>query len=226
MGTDSSKDTPKIDFHTKIWPRDHRLVKELALKYGNIQNVIEEAIQLLRIRESLRDPKIMKKIKKNKIDLYPLSHLMLQDRRMVAVGRTTFSSFIESIPDSPIKDNNASELIEWFYDNKSLDHLSLLEILQAIRSLWISGNYFKQIDIQPLNDYPHAYKIIFSHDFDKNYGIYWTQYFQYFLTHDPLNFKIENIAIHHERFRMEIYESSPRIKPQSTITPKITPEGW
>ena len=216
----------KVDIHTKIWPRDQRLLKQLALKYGNIQKVVEEAIQLLRIKESMRDEEIKKEIKINKIDLYPLSHLMLQERRMVAVGRTTFSSFIESIPTRPIEDNNASELIEWFYNDRPLDQLSLFEILQAIRSLWISGNYFIQIDIQSLPDYPQAYKIIFSHDFDKVYGQYWTKYFKYFLSHEPLNFEIQDIAIHHERFRMEIYESSPRNKPQSNFKPKSNPEGW
>jgi hypothetical protein len=175
----------------------------------------------------MRDEDIRKEIQKDQIDFYPLSHLMLQDLRMVAVGRTTFSSFIESIPTRPIKDNNALELIEWFYnDKKPLEQLSLFEILQAIRSLWISGNYFTKVDIQSLTDYPKAYKIIFSHDFDKVYGKYWTQYFKYFLTHDPLNFKLQDIAIHHERFRMEIYESSPRPNPQSNFQPKSKPEGW
>ena len=225
MGTNSSKDLSKVNFHTKISSQDHRLLKLLALKYRcNIQNIVEQAIQLLRVKESLRDESIT--ILKNEIDLYQLQHMMLQDFHMVAVGRTTFSSLIDSIPTNPIKNNNASELIEWFHNDTPLDQLSLSQILQAIKKLWISGNYFTQIDIQPIIDFPQAYKIVFSHDFDKVYGKYWTEYFKYFFSHDPLNFEIQDIAIHHQRFRMEIYEMSPRLKLPSNHKPKETPGKW
>lgn len=205
----------KIDFHTKIWPRDHRLLKKLSLKYGNIQNVIEEAIQLLKVKESLFDKDIMENITKHEIDLYPLSHLMLQDFRMVSVGRRTFLSLIQNLPDTPIQENNALELIEWFYnDTIPLNELSLHQILVAIRNLWISGNYFTKINIQsiegvtktnssesiPIQD-QSTFKIVFYHDCDdQTYGDYWTKYFTHFLTQQPLDFNVSKHAIRPQSF--------------------------
>ncbi|MHA1745030.1 MAG: hypothetical protein ACTSWW_03455 [Promethearchaeota archaeon] len=232
MGTDPSKiddNSKKDSFHTKIWPRDHRLLKQLALKYGiNIQNVVEQAIQLLRVKESLGNENIS--VSKSKIDLYQMQHLMLQDFHMVAVGRRTFSSLIQNLPETPIKKNNAMELVEWFHDEKKkLNELTLIEILQAIRSLWIAANYFTKIDILSKDtEDTSAYKMIFSHGSESPeiYGKYWLRYFKHFLTQDPLDFEIKDVKIRPQSFYLEIHEISPRIKPQSNIKPKIIPEGW
>jgi len=203
----SLKESKKIDFHSKIWPQDHQLLKKMSLKYGNIQNVIEEAIHLLRVKESLFDEEIMENIAKHEIDLYPLSHLMLQDFRMVSVGRRTFLSLIKDKPSTPIKENNALELIEWFYnDALPLQNLTLYQILVAIRNLWMSGNYFTKINIQSIFDEHYSessepipiqnqnsFKIVFYHDCDDStYGDYWTRYFTHFLSQSPLDFEVSD----------------------------------
>ncbi|TFH29865.1 MAG: hypothetical protein E4G98_03115 [Promethearchaeota archaeon] len=209
----SLKQSQKIDFHTKIWPQDHQLLKKLSLKYGNIQNVIEEAIHLLKVRESLLDEEIMQTIIKHEIDLYPLSHLMLQDFRMVSVGRRTFLSLIQNLPETPIQENNALELIEWFYNDViPIKNLTLYQVLAAIRNLWISGNYFTKINIQSTEEdvnssetidiqHHHSFKIVFYHDFnDQTYGEYWTKYFTYFLSEQPLNYHVSQIVIRPQSF--------------------------
>ncbi|MHA1584503.1 MAG: hypothetical protein ACTSWL_04555 [Promethearchaeota archaeon] len=197
----------KIDFHTKIYKDDYRMIKTLALKYGNIQKVIEKALKLVRSKEAITSANISDKIRKDKMDNYLLASIMHQEFQMVYVGRRTFLSYIKKIPQTPIEENNALELIEWFYnDEKPISELSLEEILIAIRNLWIAGNYFKNISIKPLNT--DGFKIVFYHDFnDTTYGNYWIRYFKYIFTHDPLKFKIEQVKIRPQSFYFDIYEN-------------------
>jgi len=211
MALEASKN--KKHLHTTISAESFDVLQKLAHSRGSIGKVIEEAVELAHIRESMADNSLKGLIQKSKLDEYRLSHLMLNDFRMMAVGRRTFLSYIETLPEAPIRENNAIELIEWFYDNKfQIDSLSLGLILEAIKSLWIAGKYFTGVQIQPQDEQEVAkarkFKVIFSHDFnEKKYGEYWTQYFTYVLGSPPINAKIDETAIRNQSFNMTIAQA-------------------
>ena len=137
----------KPHIHTTVSPKTYGVLKELALTYGSISNVIEEALDLLKVREHLLDD-----TKKQELDEYKLWHLMKYDFNMCAIGRTTFLSFIDKIPTEPQENNNCIDLVEWYYDNQPITKLRLYEILKAIKAIWIAGNYFWKIQIKNLDE--------------------------------------------------------------------------
>jgi hypothetical protein len=177
-----SKNPLKKHLHTTVSEEVFNSIDDLVEVYGSKQRVIEVAIQHLLVKHHLMD-----NIKKRSLDEYQIWHLMRDDFLMMSVGRRTFLSYISEIPQEAIQNNNAVELIEWYYDNISIDELNLFQILKGIKQLWIAGNYFRKVeiysipkDIEPLK--AKEYKMIFSHDFDdKRYGTYWSQYFKYVL---------------------------------------------
>ncbi len=213
------KKDKNYSLHSKISEKYRPILKKLALSYGSIQKVIEEAIELIQIKNSMNDKFENETIERSKMDEYRLTHLMINNFKMLAVGRKTFLSYIDNLPETPIKENNAIELIEWFYDNKfHISTLSLLQILIALKKIWIAGKYFTSVQIQthPIEEIidQNRYKIVFTHDFNENFGTYWTSYFQYFLTHKPNNFKIEHIQIRNQSFYFNVVEN---IKKPSNI---------
>lgn len=198
----------KVHIHTTVSKKTHKLLKKLALSHGTISNVIEEAVDLIKIRDHLLDD-----IKKSDLDEYKLWHLMRSDFRMVAVGRTTFMSFIDKIPTEPQKNNNCIELIEWFHNNRTISTLTLYEILIAIKSIWIAGNYFEKIQINQQDEseeilkYGKKFEIAFSHNYNQiKYGKYWSQYFKTVLEKEPINCVCE-IQIRNEVFYMKITQN-------------------
>ncbi len=198
----------KVHIHTTVSKKTHKLLKKLALSHGTISNVIEEAVDLIKIRDHLLDD-----IKKIDLDEYKLWHLMRSDFSMVAVGRTTFMSFIDKIPTEPQEKNNCIQLIEWFHNNKTISSLTLYEILTAISNIWIAGNYFKKIQIVPQNKteenpkYGKKFEIAFFHDFNQiKYGKYWSQYFKTVLEKEPINCNCE-IQLRNEGFYMNITQN-------------------
>ena len=167
--------------HTTVSEKTYDILNNLALSsYGSVSNVIEQAVDLIIIRDHLLDD-----VNKSKLDAYKLWHLMRSDFSMVAVGRTTFMSLIDKIPTEPQENNNCIELIEWYYNNKTISTLTLHEILVAIRSIWIAGNYFEKIQLKQQDEsenikkYGKKFEIAFFHNYNQiKYGKYWSQYFK------------------------------------------------
>lgn len=205
--------------HSKISENYRSKIKKMSLKYGSIQKVIEEAVDLLQVKCAMEDKFEKEKIERSTMDEYRLSHLMLNDFKMMAVGRRTFLSYIESIPDAPIHENNAVELIEWFYDHKfHITALSLFQILDAIKKLWIAGNYFTGCQIQALDgdksQSSKKFKVIFTHDFNgKKYGLYWSKYFTYVLSNPPNDFIVSDLVVRNQSFYFFVQETQTR-KPE------------
>jgi len=204
--------------HTTVSEKTYNILNNLAISsYGSVSNVIEQAVELIQIKEHLLDD-----VKKSDLDEYKLWHLMRSDFSMVAVGRTTFLSFIDKIPTEPQENNNCIELIEWFHNNKTISTLTLYEILIAIRSIWIAGNYFKKIQIKVQDEseknkkYGKKFDIAFFHEYTQiKYGKYWSQYFKTVLEKDPINCKCE-IQLRNEVFHMIITQYvKPKLKKKS-----------
>lgn len=193
----------KKHLHALIPMSTFKDLRELSLKYGSITKVIERAVSLLKILDSDTNS-----ISKPDLMPFQLWHLMRSDFNMMAVGRKTFLSYIHNLPKEPLHENNAIELIEWFY-NKSISDLSLLEILEAIKAIWIAGNYFRSVIIQPESiqseKKDQKFRVIFNHDFNDNkYSVYWSEYFKTLLEKPPLHFKILKLDVRNQLFRIEV----------------------
>ena len=192
--------------HTTVSEKTYDILNNLAISsYGSISKVIEEAVELIIVKENLLDD-----IKISELEKYKLWHLMRSVFSMVAVGRTTFMSLIDKIPTEPQENNNCIELIEWFYNNKKISTLTLYEILFAIKKIWIAGNYFEKIQIEQqdksenIEKYGKKFEVAFSHNYNQiKYGKYWSQYFKTVLEKDPINCKCE-MQLRNEIFHMII----------------------
>ncbi len=192
------EDSVRKHLHTTISSRTFETLKKLAEVYGTITNVLEEAIKLLQVKARMMD-----NLKKDELDESELWQLMRSDFNMLVVGRRTFLSYIENLPKAPMHDNNAIELIEWYHDTTSFKDLTLPDILEAIRRVWIAGNYFRSIEIEEIVPLM-KYEIIFNHDFsDKAYGQYWAEYFTTLFMLPQLNCSVET-QIRNQRFYLTI----------------------
>ncbi len=195
--------TDRKHIHTTVSSKTYKMIETLAVKYGTKQNVIEEAVKQLQIKNHNLD-----QLRKQDLDTFQLWDLMRDDFKMMAVARRTFLSYIAEIPDEPIKNNNALELIEWYYDNTNISDLSLFQILVGIKNLWLAGNYFRKVDIkspaklEPLK--AKEFQMIFSHDFDDvRYGKYWAQYFKFVLEQSPIEVKVD-FQTRHQSFYLDV----------------------
>ena len=109
---------------------------------------------------------------------------------MVSVGKTTFLAYISGDYSKAIKENVSVEILEW-YLGKTIDKMSLEEVLNGIKDLWMAGNYFNQVDI--VKNKEGAYMMSFHHDFrSKRYGEFWGEYFSELLRQ-------------HQKCRVEIF---------------------
>ncbi len=193
----------KKHLHALIPMSTFRDLRQLSIKFGSITKVIEHAVSILKIIEH-----DVNSISKPNLLPFQLWHLMRSDFNMMAVGRKTFLSYIHNLPKEPLRENNAIELIEWYY-NKSINELSLLQILEAIKGIWIAGNYFRSIIIQPdsvqAQNASPKYRVIFNHDFNDNkYSLYWSEYFKAVLESAPLNYKVLKSDVRNQLFRIEV----------------------
>lgn len=202
----------KKHLHTTVSEDIFNSIDDLVDVYGSKQRVIEDAIRHLLVKHHL-----MENIKKRSLDEYQIWHLMRDDFLMMSVGRRTFLSYISEIPQEPIQSNNAIELIEWYYDNTSIDELNLFQILNGIKKLWIAGNYFRKVEIYPIpkNIEPlkaKEYKMIFSHDIDdKSYGAYWSQYFKFVLEDSLIGAKV-SFQTRSQSFYLQIVKKQKQYK--------------
>lgn len=197
----------KKHIHTTISVATFEMIEKLAEQYGSKQSVIEEAIKQLQVKNHRLD-----NIKKKELDEYQIWHLMRDDFNMMAVGRRTFLSYIAEIPDEPIRNNNAVEIIEWYYNNTNIQQLNLFQILEAIKYLWTAANYFRNVSIKiHENTEPYkakSFQMVFTHDFDDLlYGKYWAQYFKYVLEQKLIKAEVE-FNIRNQSFYLDIEKSS------------------
>ena len=111
---------------------------------------------------------------------------------MVALGKTTFSQLLaaaeapkESL-DKPIKKNIALDVIMWF-TGKPLKNLTLEEIIVAIEKVWKVANFFYQVEVKKEDE--DQYHVIFRHNQNKRYSLYWFGYFKELFSSEDLSFK-------------------------------------
>ncbi len=150
-------------------------------KFGNNLNEIEEAIKLL---DKYKNPE--------KAEDKELWSRARDEMKMVLIGKTTFNQLIaaaeapkESL-DKPFKKNVAFDIILW-YTGKPLKSLTLEEILNTIKKMWVVANYFYIIDIKKENE--NEYHLLFKHRQNKRFSNYWLGYFTELFSSEELAFK-------------------------------------
>ncbi len=185
--------------HTTISTETFEKIKVLSKMHGSHSKTIEKAIDLLELHEGLVIPE-----NKQSLDADMIWGFMRSELNMVAVGKTTFLGYIDNIPEKAILNNNATEIIEWFYNYKKLTDLTLEEVIKAIKAIWISANYFRSVRCERVN--PGHFKMVFSHDLnDLKYSEYWGKYFENFFQKLGI---IVKILCRPQIFHVEIQERS------------------
>ena len=127
--------------HTTVQPSTYNKLKELSLKYGSMSQTLEHAIRLLTIHHE--DSELLHE----ELEDTELANLLQNKFNMVLVARRTFLSYIEKMPEDPIKDNNAKELVEWF-TRKEITELTLEETMESLKKIWLAAKYFTGIIIE------------------------------------------------------------------------------
>lgn len=189
----------RYHLHTTISMATLEKLKVLELRFGNFAKTIDKAVAMLAIWENLPPAT-------NKEDMDSLSmwHLMRSELNMVAVGKTTFLSYISDMPRKAFVENNAIEIIEWFYDFKNITELSIEAILLAIKKIWMSANYFREVRIEKIAT--DHFRVVFNHDLnDPKYSEFWATYFQVLFT-EKLHCSV-NVLIRPQIFHLEIQET-------------------
>ncbi|MHA1799807.1 MAG: hypothetical protein ACTSVY_15265 [Candidatus Helarchaeota archaeon] len=170
------KASKKSTIHTTISSKAVDIFKKyLSKKKGNNENlyssraeIIEHALELL---DKYHNPE-----NQDKINLWKLFR---EDLDMVAVGKTTFLAYISKDNKKVFRENIAIEILEW-YKKKNLFEMSLEEILNALKDIWIAANYFNKIEIEKGDK--GSYQMYFYHNLrSKKYGKFWGEYFTEFL---------------------------------------------
>ncbi|MFX0057713.1 MAG: hypothetical protein ACFE85_06945 [Candidatus Hodarchaeota archaeon] len=117
---------------------------------------------------------------------------MREEMKMMLIGKTTFNQLIaaaeapEKAVDMPQKSNVAFDIIMW-YNQKPIKSLTIEEIINSIKTIWIVANYFYAIDITHENE--DQYHLLFRHRQDKRYSRYWLGYFTEFFKSKELSCK-------------------------------------
>ncbi len=186
----------KVHLHTTISASTMERLQAMSIKFGPYSKIIERAVEMLSIRENI--PPGLKKLD---LDTTSLSYLMRRELNMVLVGKTTYLSYISTMPRKAFTENNAVEIIEWFYDFKSISDLSTEEILVAIQKVWTSGNYFREFRIEHKAD--DSFRVVVTHDMnDTKYSEFWATYFKVLFAeklHRPIK-----ILVRPQTFYLEI----------------------
>ena len=162
MDNNSKKKPPKPTIHTTISQKALNIfTKYLKLRneedesiYSSKANIIEEALELF---DKHHDPEVDEAINTWK--------RFRQELNMVSVGKPTFLAYISGDYRRAFKENIAVEILEW-YKKLNVDKMSMEEFLNALKDLWIAGNYFYKVDIEKLKGngfkisfYLHIYRI-------------------------------------------------------------------
>jgi len=114
------------------------------------------------------------------------------EMHMMLIGKTTFNQLIAAAAapadrrDKPHKKNVALDIILW-YTGKQIKSLSLEEIMEAVKTIWLMANYFTSIDI--MKESSDQYHMVFRHELKKRFSEYWGQYFIQLFSSDELSFE-------------------------------------
>jgi predicted house-cleaning noncanonical NTP pyrophosphatase (MazG superfamily) len=185
-GSKKDKDE-KIQLHTRISTNIYKEIEELTDIYGNKSNVIEKAVDFF------------KKYKKNWDEDQKIWN-KARELNMLLVGKTTFMAYLSGDSKKAWEDNIATEVIEWISDKK-IEKLTLLEILESIKKMWVAANYFTSIKIIE-NSEISAINISFFHTFNKEYSNFWANYFKRWIEKN-LSYETK-IHLRNEIFSLEI----------------------
>ncbi|MBN2150766.1 MAG: hypothetical protein JW839_04880 [Candidatus Lokiarchaeota archaeon] len=197
-GAKGDRSSRRYHLHTTISAETEERLNSLSSKFGNYARVVEEAVELLSVRESMSPA-----TDKGNVDAATIWHLLRSELNMVAVGKTTFLSYIATLPRKALVDNNAIEVIEWFYGFKNITELATRDVLLAIKKIWMSGNYFKDVKVEEVE--PGRFRALFVHDMnDAKYSEYWATYFQVLLE-EKLGRAVK-VLVRPQIFHMEIQE--------------------
>ncbi|MFX0142191.1 MAG: hypothetical protein ACFFDN_51610 [Candidatus Hodarchaeota archaeon] len=169
------------DNYESIAPEVRSSIEKYEEEYGGWTSVVEAAIKLL---ESQKDPE-----KSEDIDLWCR---MRDEMHMVALGKTTFNQLLaaaaapEERLDKPMRKNIGKDIIMW-YTGKPIKSLTLEEIIGAIEKVWRSANFFYIIDVKKENN--DQFHVIFRHNQNERYSLYWLGYFEELFSSEDLSFK-------------------------------------
>jgi hypothetical protein len=118
---------------------------------------------------------------------------MREEMKMMLIGKTTFNQLIvaakepKDATELPIKRNVAFDLIMWYNKSRPLKHLTIEEIIETVKKIWVVANYFYVIDVSQESE--DEYHLLFRHRQDKNYSKYWLNYFTELFSSKDLGFK-------------------------------------
>ncbi len=164
--------------HTTISDKTNELLEKYAklkdenqkIIFGNKKKVIEKALELL---DKYYNP--------NKNDLKTIWNRARNELNMILVGKATFLAYISGDYEKAFKENIATDIIEW-YKKKHIEELSLDELLESIKNIWLAANYFYKIDIEVGSK--GTYQMSFYHDFHKKrFSDFWGKYFNELISH-------------------------------------------
>lgn len=165
----------KSSIHTTISNQADQILEKYANKnnenslFESKSKVIEKALELL---DEYYHPE--------KADLQTIWNRARKDLNMILVGKRTFLSYISGDYQKALKENIAIDVLEWF-KSKHIDEMSLIELLEAIKNIWLAANYFYKIDIEVKSK--KIYQMSFYHDFHSDrYSDYWGNYFKELLS--------------------------------------------
>ncbi len=172
-----NKEKIRVRVHTTISMEKENILNAYAkLKdkdgnkiYGNKSKVIEKALDLL---EKFHHP--------DKEEEHSLWNRTKDELKMLLVGKPTFIAYITGDYKNVYRNNIALDLVEW-YAQKAIDELSVEDILNAIKKIWITANYFYKISIEKGSK--GNYIMLLYHEFqNERFGEFWANYFSYFLS--------------------------------------------
>ncbi|NHI94695.1 MAG: hypothetical protein EAX96_19545 [Candidatus Lokiarchaeota archaeon] len=222
MGEEIEKETEKkerIVIHTTISAEARDILEKFSKKRDEEKKlltkrkIIENALKLFeKVQDTDSYFESGKDIIDDALELYEkfqnpqkdeASNIWMRFRNeldMISVGKTTFLAYISGDYKRAFKENVAVDILEW-YTGKTITELSLKEVLDGIKALWLAGNYFNNIVIEKSKE--GIYVMFFYHNLrSKRYGEFWSEYFSEFLK-EFKNCKIDYV-IRNESFVLTI----------------------
>ena len=168
-----------IDFKS-MSPEVQSLIEKYTKIYGNMSDVIEDAIKIL---DGQKNP-----MNSKDLELWCRSRDELQT---MLIGKRTFHQLLaaaekpEKSLENPAKKNIGLDVILWV-TGKSIKRLSLKEIIDAIQKMWKVANYFHHIEVHEENS--DQFHIVFKHNEGKRFSNYWLRYFTELFHSEDLGF--------------------------------------
>lgn len=161
-------------------------VDDYKEEYGGRKNVVIEAVKFLESQKH-----------REKADGMDLWGRAKEEMNVMLISKKLFTQLITMIknPTNNVNQismkNLALDPILWF-TGKPIKNLTLEEILNAIKKIWIIFNYFSLIDIN--KESPNQYYVIFSHRQNKYYSNFWLNYLNNIFNSDNFSFKCKAIG--------------------------------